>query len=331
MSGMFNNSDPGEPTRAAASGISADDGQGRRRKRRRRGRRIALVSIGSLLAVLAVAVIGGYAFANHLGDRVQRIHVAHLTAASGRVGGPAGQDMNVLITGQDRVSGVNHPSGLIMILHIDASQQAAGAVSIHPFVPVAVPGHGRTKIQNALVFGGPSLLVQTVAQLTGVSIQHYARIDFPHVASLIRTMGGVDIPTPSGTEHLGGAAALRYARDPALDEEGRVLRQQALIRAVMRKIAQDHLLTNLGVLNGLTSMLTVDSDFTNSQLLDLARQLENLSGSAGTFVRAPHFTVGGEVFLAPAASHQLWAAVRQDALAAWARAHPRWVTLEVVP
>lgn len=327
MSGIFERG-PEEPVRAAVSRISAGDGKERRRKR---GRRIALISIGSLLAVLAAAVIGGFAFAVHLGDRVQRIHVAHLVAANDRAGGPAGQGMNVLITGQDRVSGVNHPSGLIMILHIDASQQAGGAVSIHPFVQVAVPGHGRTRIQNALVFGGPSLLVQTVAQLTGVTIQHYARIDFPHVASLISTMGGVDVPTPSGTEHLGGAAALRYARDPALDEEGRVLRQQALIRAVMLKIAQEHLLTNLGVLNGLTSMLTVDSDFTNAELLDLARQLENLSGSAGTFVRAPHFTADGEVFLSPAASQQLWAAIRQDALSAWARAHTRWVSPQVVP
>ena len=89
MSGKFRNNDPREPARAAASGISADDGEGRQRRRSRRGRH------------------------------------------------------DFLITGQDRVSGANHPSGLIMILHIDASQQAGGVVSIHPFVQAAVPGHGQ--------------------------------------------------------------------------------------------------------------------------------------------------------------------------------------------
>ena len=303
-----------------------------RGRRKRRSLRIILGSLASLFALAVVAAVGGYAYLNHLTSSVQRIHVARLVAAGQSAGGPTGQAMNVLITGQDRPHGANGPSGLIMVLHINASQQAGGVVSIHPFALVHVPGHGRTRIQNALVYGGPSLLVQTVEQLTHVSIQHYARVDLPHVASVIDTMGGVDVPTSSGTQHFNGEAALRYARDPALNEEGRVLRQQALIRAVMRKLADQHLLTNMGVVNALTRMLTVDSNFTNSQLVTLARQLENLSGSAGTFVRAPYFTLpSGNVILRPIPSHSLWAAIRQDAVAAWARAHPQWVTPDVVP
>lgn len=66
-----------------------------------------------------------------------------MTGRAATGGGADGAGMNILITGQDRVSGANHPSGLIMILHIDASQQAGGVVSIHPFVQAAVPGHGQ--------------------------------------------------------------------------------------------------------------------------------------------------------------------------------------------
>lgn len=304
---------------------------GRGGRRKRRGMRIALLSALSVAVLLGAAVGGALAVISNLAGNVHRIDVTRLAAVGKPAGGPAGQAMNVLITGQDRPGGKDQPSGLIIILHINASQQAGGVVSIHPLAQVQVPAHGRTEIQNALVFGGPSLLVQTVSQLTGVAIQHYARIDLPHVASLIDTMGGVDVATSSGTQHFTGRAALRYARDPAVDEEGRVLRQQALLRAVMIKLADQHLLTNMGVLNSLTSMLTVDSDFSNSQLLALARDLQDLSASAGTFVLAPYFTAGSQVFLRPAASHSLWAAIMQDAIAAWARAHPRWVTPEVVP
>jgi anionic cell wall polymer biosynthesis LytR-Cps2A-Psr (LCP) family protein len=232
-----------------------------------------------------------------------------------------------VVTGQDRAPGANRPSGLIMVLHINASQQAGGVVSIHPFALVPVAGRGLVRIEDTLAIGGPTELVQAIRNVTKVQIQHYARIDLPHVATLIDTMGGVNVDGM----HFDGAGALQWVRDSSIDEEGRVLRQQALIRAVMRELAHQHLLTNVQVLNALTSMLTVDSDFTNSDLLALARALGNLSASAGTFVRAPYriSPTGTVRFLQPAA-HQLWAAIRQDAIAAWAAKFPQWVTPEIV-
>jgi hypothetical protein len=70
-----------------------------------------------------------------------------------------------------------------------------------------------------------------------------------------------------------------------------VLRQQSLIRAVLRKIAGAHLLTNpvttFHVLSALTAMLTVDSNFTNTELASLASELKGLGSSAGSYVTAP--------------------------------------------
>jgi len=336
MSDTPSRNDPVGPEYSKQPDISASAGANIPRKRKRRGVRIAVASAISVVVLAGIAVATGFAVVSNLASRIPRIQVARLEAAGRPAGGPPGQAMNVLITGQDQAPGTaGNPSGLIMVLHINADQQAGGAVSIHPLAMVQVPGHGRTELQNALVFGGPSLLVQTVEQLTNVTIQHYARIDLPHVANMVDAVGGVDIQTPGGTVHFDGAGALAYARDPALSEEGRVLRQQSLIRAVMRKIANDHLLTNpvtmFHVLGALTSMLTVDSDFTNSGLAALAKALGGLSSSAGTFVSAPFSTVGGQVFLDPRISHQLWAAIRQDSLAAFARKYPSTVTAEVVP
>lgn len=305
----------------------------RRGRQKRRSLRIILGSLASLIGLAAVAAVGAYAYVNHLAGSIHRVHVARLAAAAG---GPSGQAMNVLVTGQDRPNGgPDVPSGLIMILHLNAGEQAGGAVSIHPFALVNVPGHGQARIQDALTYGGPSLLVQTVASVTHVRIDHYARVDLPHVANTVNAVGGVSMPTSSGVMHLNGAAALRYARDPALSEENRVLRQQALLRAIMRKITNFHLLANpatmVRVLNAMTAMLTVDSNFTTSQLATLAKALGGLPSSNATFVIVPYtHTATGQVRLLPLAS-SLWTAISHDVLAGWAKSNPAWVTPSVVP
>ena len=89
---------------------------------------------------------------------VQRMPVkfAKLAAAS-----EYGGAMTVLITGKGigPTGGTsvpeNSPSGLIMLLHVNASGYSGGVVSIPPQSIVRVPGHGRTELENAEKFGGP--------------------------------------------------------------------------------------------------------------------------------------------------------------------------------
>jgi LCP family protein required for cell wall assembly len=314
---------------------------------KRRGMRIVLISLTSLVVLIGAVAVGGYAYLNHLAGSIPRVPVqfTRLEAAGKPVGGAPSGGMTVLITGAGfGPTGSSDPtgaSGLIMLLHIDADGQAGGVVSIPPQVIVSVPGHGRTEIENALVYGGPSLLVQTVEDLTHLQIDHYARIDFAHVANTVDVIGGVNVTLPetttsfghtfqAGINHLDGLTALYYARQPSLTEEGRVLRQQSLIRAVLRKLASHHLLTNpltmYRVLHALIGMLTVDGDFTNGELAHLASELGGLSGHDGTFVTAPVHRVAGTVRLDRAVSYRLWLAVAQDAIAEFAQQYPFTVT-----
>ena len=73
----------------------------------------------------------------------------------------------------------------------------------------------------------------------------------------------------AGVNHLNGITAVYYVRNPSLTAEARVLRQQSLLRAILDKIASEHLLTNpvtlYRVVHALVAMLTVDSNFTNSR------------------------------------------------------------------
>ena len=129
--------------------------------------------------------------------------------------------------------------------------------------------------------------------------------------------------------HLNGVTALEYVREQNLSEEGRVLRQQNLMRAVISKLYFKHLLSNplhgYRVLHALISMLTVDSNFTNAQLEHLAMQIRSLIGTS-TYVTAPVHVRRGTVYLDQAISRRLWAAIRQDSIAAFARRYPFTVT-----
>jgi LCP family protein required for cell wall assembly len=341
MSDIPSWNDPAGRGDSVGPGLATDPVESRPVRRKRRGLRIALVTMASFVVLIGAVAAGGYAYVNHLAGSIQRIPVK-LDAANSEYGGA----MTVLITGKGigPTGAMSKPedssSGLIMLLHVNAEGYSGGVVSIPPQSIVQVPGHGRTELENAIKFGGPDLLVQTVENLTHVRINHYARLDFSHVSQVVNAMGGVDVTLPDvtssfghvfhlGVNHLNGIEALDYAREPALSEEGRVLRQQSLMRAVIRKIEFRHLLSNpltmYRVLHALISMLTVDSDFTASQIEHLAKEVRNLTGSTD-YVTAPVHVRAGQVHLDRAISRQLWAAIRQDSISAFARRYPFTVT-----
>jgi LCP family protein required for cell wall assembly len=318
------------------------------RRRRGRARRIALISLGSLLGLVLVVAAGGYAYVNHLVSSIPRVKVAYLapvTASSGQTFlftanpyGPTG------INGQS-TSSPNY-SKLFMLLHIDADGKAGGAVTIPGDIIVNVPDHGAQPLWEALKTGGPSLAVKTITDLTGVPVNHYARIDFNHVSGLMNAIGGVQVTIPkttkafgetfhAGVNHLTGVTAVYYARDPSLTDEGRTLRQEVLVRAVLAKIGDDHLLTNpvtmVSVLKAISSALTVDSNMSNSEVESLARQLGGLGSSAATFVTAATHKVNGKLVLNPAIDNQLWTAIKKDDIKGFAAKHPSTVTPATVP
>jgi LCP family protein required for cell wall assembly len=300
----------------------------------------------ALFAVVAIAALGLYAVVNHLESNIRRIPVTLAAAPQDS------KRLTVLITsfgtGPTGVSSAsaNTATGLIMLLHLDADGVTGGVVSIPSLTVVPVPGHGMTAIQNATIYGGPSLLVRTVHQLTGVPINHFARVDFNHLVNLVNAVGGVDVTIPktltsyghrftAGVNHLSGVTALYYARDPAISEQTRVLRQQNLLRAAINKIVHTRLLTNpietINLLNALTSSLTVDSNFSNSELISLASSLKNVTSNNGTFVTAPTTVANGKEVLKSAISDQLWSAINNDSIASFAKQHPSTVTPTTVP
>jgi LCP family protein required for cell wall assembly len=353
MSDITNMTDASPSADVSVSPSASPSGRGGEQppaphRRRRRPWRIALIATASLLALAVVVAAGGYAYVNHLAGSIARIKVAGLVAATS-----SGQTILFTTspfgpTGSYGQSTSSEPGygKFFLLLHINANGKAGGAVTIPGDTVVNVPGHGAQPLWEADEEGGPSLVVTTITGATGVPINDYAEIDFTHVANLLEAVGGITVTVPEtstafgetftqGPNLLTGVSAVYYARDPALSDEGRTLRQEVIVRTALAKIADYHLLTNpvtmVSVLNALTSALTVDSSMTNSQVISLATKLNSLTGNAATFVTAATQTVHGKLVLNTTVDSQLWTAVEQDNLAGFAQQYPNAVTPQVVP
>ena len=81
----------------------------------------------------------------------------------------------------------------MMLVHIPADRASVQVMSIPRDSWVAVPGHGDAKINAAYSWGGPTLMIQTVEQLTGVRIDHIALTDFNSFVGITDALGGVEI------------------------------------------------------------------------------------------------------------------------------------------
>jgi polyisoprenyl-teichoic acid--peptidoglycan teichoic acid transferase len=90
---------------------------------------------------------------------------------------------------------------------------------------VPIPGHGTNKINAAMAFGGPSLLVATFERLTGIPIDYYALTSFDGLTDMVNRVGGVQVNVDmtirdqfagaflnKGRQKLSGRQALAYSR-----------------------------------------------------------------------------------------------------------------------
>ncbi len=312
--------------------------------------RRALVALGVALVVLLLAVAGGaWYLTNRYAGNLDRVDAfagldesqrpAPATSASGRA------PLTFLVVGSDTRSDVpagevpDGRSDVMMLVRITGDRQAAQVISLPRDSWVEIPGYGPAKLNAAYAYGGPSLLVQTVEQLTGVRIDHYAAIDFQGFVQMTDALGGVDVQVAeattngpytyeAGLNHLDGDEALYYVRQrcglPGGDFD-RVKRQQQYLRSVFAQLSRQNVLSDAGALDGflvsLTDAMTVDDQLSNTGLLGMAYDLRSLRPEALTFLTAPVLGTGREgaqsvVYLDSVRADRMWEYLRLDSLGA---------------
>ncbi|GLZ50528.1 LCP family protein [Actinomycetospora sp. NBRC 106378] len=327
--------------------------------RRRRGlRALVYVLVGVLLLVL-LAAAGVVLVTNRLGDQVGRYpSVFAGIDPSSRPAGKAGQTFLLVgtdsrspdattgrdATAPDFVFGEQR-SDVIMLATVADDGRSASVVSIPRDSWVNVPGYGENKINAAYSFGGPPLLISTVEQLTRVRVDHFAVIDFAGFQQMTDAAGGIDvnvgqtttfggITVPAGRQHLDGAQALAYVRqrkELAGGDFDRVRRQQNALRALVTQALSAGTLSSptraYQLVDSVTQHVGVDDSLSNTGLAELVFGLRDLRPSAIEFLTVPTTGTGMEgsqsvVYLDRQAGDDLWFAVNNDQVGAWAAARP---------
>ncbi|QXG74632.1 LCP family protein [Modestobacter sp. L9-4] len=316
--------------------------------------RRTLTTVGVLALVLAVIVGGGLWFVtSRYGGNIERVgqvfdgldEQARPAPASptGDAAQAGAEPITFLLVGSDTRADVapgdlpDARSDAIMIARFSADRAHAQVVSIPRDSWVDIPGHGKNKINAAYAFGGPTLLIQTVEQLTGVRIDHYAAIDFAGLIQVTDDLGGVDVVVPTttsngpytftaGPNHLDGDQARWYVGQrydlPGGDFD-RVKRQQNYLRSMFTKLFSQDVFTSPGrldsTLRAVTDATAVDDELGNGELLKMAYSLRGLTPADVEFFTAPVLGTGTEgsasvVYLDANTGQRMWRYLQTDSL-----------------
>jgi LCP family protein required for cell wall assembly len=175
--------------------------------------------------------------------------------------------LNILILGSDRrdvvetnqrnerqfKGGSGQRADTIILMHLYGGSKRAVLISFPRDLRVDIPGHGLNKINAAYPLGGANLMIKTVAQLTGLPINHYVEVNFASFRGIVNAVHGVplyfpkpvydrrsglNIQTP-GCINLNGDQALSFVRARYIYPDadfGRIQGQQRFMRALLHKV-----------------------------------------------------------------------------------------------
>ena len=326
-----------------------EDGEPHRRRVLKR----VLISLGVLGLVLALVVGGGLWFlTDRYAGNIDRVTNVFSGLDEQNRPAPAtpeqqasAEPVTFLLVGSDTL---DHPepgetpggrSDAIIVARFSADRKHAQLISIPRDSWVDIPGHGVSKINASYAWGGPSLLIQTVEQLTKVRIDHYVAIDFDGLIKVTDDLGGVDVMVaattrngpytfPAGLNHLNGDQARWYLGQRHGLEAGdfdRVKRQQQYLRSMFSKLFSSNTFTDPGRLDSallaVTKSVKIDDTLGNGDLLSLAYSMRDVTPDRIDFFTAPVLGTGMEgaasvVYLDTVTGERMWGYLRTDSLAA---------------
>jgi LCP family protein required for cell wall assembly len=248
----------------------------------------------------------------------------------------AGSEMNLLLVGMDSRKGLTpeqqaefstgDPEAVLntdsmMLVHVPGDGSGASFVSLPRDTYVSIPGHGESRLNSAYARGysatdgteaekdaaGAQLLVQTVSQLSGLHIDHFAEINLLGFINLSTIVGGVQVNLceatsdsfsgadfPAGVQTISGDDALAFVRQrhglPRVDLD-RVVRQQVYIAGMLRNLLSSDVLLDLSkqkqIVEQVGSSVTFDQGL---DVFDLAAQMQNVQPGNITFQTVPGLT-----------------------------------------
>ncbi len=308
---------------------------------RARRHRLSLLLTGCVSVLTLTISAGAWALTGYVSSSLHRLN-------AGTTGTPSSGPVNILVAGVDSRAGltprqeaelhvgdaISTNSDTLMLVHIPADHSGIEVVSLPRDSWVDIPGHGMNKINAAIGLGGPALMVATVQQATGLTINDYVEVNFLGFVKVIDALGGVNICVPyavddnysglhisAGRHHVGGVTALEFARDRhsfALSDLSRISDQQQLLSSLFAEATQTGVLANpvkfQQLVSSVTAAVAVDKGF---NLIQLADELRGLRSQNVTFTTVPLTSTN---YITPTGqSAVLWNAAAARALFTWLR------------
>jgi LCP family protein required for cell wall assembly len=242
-------------------------------------------------------------------------------------GNPLSEDeLAALHAGDD----VSTNTDTIILVRIPNNGKSATAISIPRDSYVKAPGLDKTKINGVYgqvkldkmkqlveqqgmdpaeaepkaVEAGREALIKTVADLTGVTVDHYAEIGLLGFSLITDALGGVDVclkdavyeplsgaDFPAGWQKLNGPQALSFVRqrhDLPRGDLDRVVRQQVVMASLAHQVISGKTLTSPSTLNKLQDAIQRSVVLSSGwDIMDFIKQLENLAGGNVAFATIP--------------------------------------------
>ncbi|MEW1567585.1 LCP family protein [Streptomyces sp. NPDC093509] len=341
---------------------------GRRRgrtkpKKKSKAKKVLLWTGGTMAFVLIAASGAAYAYLKHLEGNVNSTDIGD----SGKDGFSKDEAFNILIIGTDKRTGkgnegygdknsVGHADTNIL-LHVSKDRTNATAMSIPRDLIVDIP-ECRTKLDDGtekviqptrnVRFNtslgqedrNPGCTMDTVKAVTGISVDHFAMVDFNAVKTLTSAVGGVevclakDVDDPdshlklsAGKHTIEGEQALAFVRTRhSFGNQGdldRIKVQQQFMASLMRKMSSGDTLTNpkklIDLAEAATKALTVDTGIAKvTTLKDMALELKKVPTKNITFTTVPVIdnpadgVIHKTVIVNPTTSQPVFDAIKND-------------------
>lgn len=257
----------------------------------------------------------------HLGKRPPKYNNALnvLVFASGSTAGLSRKQQLYWHVGNDTGDAV---SETLMIVHIAPGRHQVTVVNLprDTIVPIYACAPGKhlpgqqaqpgavEQIDNTLSYGGPSCLWKTVEQQTHIRLDHFIEMRYAGVVRVVNDIGGVSVCLPfavnniqsglnlvQGEHHIDGVQFLEFWRTRENIGMGsdlqRIQRDDYLLARALEQTLRNGLLSSPSrlyrVVTDAAPQLTLDTGFSQSDLLRLGESLRSLSGKGVQFVEAP--------------------------------------------
>ncbi|MEQ6353085.1 LCP family protein [Lysinibacillus sp. M3] len=168
---------------------------------------------------------------------------------------------NYLLLGIDTRGEEKSRTDTMMVLSWNKKTNDMKLVSLMRDIYAEIPGYKSYKLNTAYYLDGVQLLKDTITNMFGLPIHHYAIIDFKNFESLVDILApnGVEIDVDKdmsenigvslkqGVHNLNGQELLGFARfrHDAEGDFGRVARQQKVIEALKNEVLSPQNMMNL--------------------------------------------------------------------------------------